>query len=170
MNGNSCGFGSTRQMTAITTCLWIWGRRSGEWEMEWRMDDKSNAEKDYKFSASFPTVIWGRWFLWVASIYPGLVLPLSNKSFSIHAHIPLQPTFLHFLGYFSHLRCPSNCSIPYSVQLGVEELEGKRRCEKYPRKCRKVGQSDIRKLLWCQNDQNPSSVAHQNKMIRIRAQ
>ena len=24
--------------------------------------------------------------------------------------IPLPPTFLHFLGYFSHLRCPSNSS------------------------------------------------------------
>ena len=32
--------------------------------------------------------------------------------------IPLQPTFLHFLGYFSHLRCPSNSFIPNSVQLG----------------------------------------------------
>ena len=30
----------------------------------------------------------------------------------------LQPTFLHFLGYFSHLRCPSNSFIPNSVQLG----------------------------------------------------
>ena len=32
--------------------------------------------------------------------------------------IPLQPTFLHFLGCFSHLRCPSNSFIPDSVQLG----------------------------------------------------
>ena len=32
--------------------------------------------------------------------------------------IPLQPTFLYFLGYFSHLRCPSNSFIPNSVQLG----------------------------------------------------
>ena len=31
--------------------------------------------------------------------------------------ISLQPTFLHFLGYFSHLRCPSNSFIPNSVQL-----------------------------------------------------
>ena len=27
---------------------------------------------------------------------------------SHHMPIPLQPTFLHFLGYFSHVRCPSN--------------------------------------------------------------
>ena len=33
-------------------------------------------------------------------------------------YAPLQPTFLDFLGYFSHLRCPSNSFIPYSVQLG----------------------------------------------------
>ena len=32
--------------------------------------------------------------------------------------IPLQPTFLHYLGYFSHLRCLSNSFIPNSVQLG----------------------------------------------------
>ena len=32
--------------------------------------------------------------------------------------IPLQPIFLHFRGYFSHLRCPSNSFIPNSVQLG----------------------------------------------------
>ena len=32
--------------------------------------------------------------------------------------IPLQPTFLHFLEYFSHLRCLSNSFIPDSVQLG----------------------------------------------------
>ena len=31
--------------------------------------------------------------------------------------VPLQPTFLHFLGYFSHLRCPSNSVIPNSVSL-----------------------------------------------------
>ena len=29
---------------------------------------------------------------------------------------PLQSTFLHFLGYFSHLRCPSNSLIPNSVR------------------------------------------------------
>ena len=28
---------------------------------------------------------------------------------SQYVPIPLQPTFLYFLGYFSHLRCPSNC-------------------------------------------------------------
>ena len=32
--------------------------------------------------------------------------------------IPLQPTLLHFLGYFSHIRRPSNSFIPNSVQLG----------------------------------------------------
>ena len=36
---------------------------------------------------------------------------------------PLQPTFLHFLRYFSHLRCPSNFFNP----------EGQHRWEKYPR-------------------------------------
>ena len=30
---------------------------------------------------------------------------------------PLQPTLLHFLGYFPHLRCSSNSVIPYSAQL-----------------------------------------------------
>ena len=30
--------------------------------------------------------------------------------------IPPQPTSLHYLGYFSHLCCPSNSFIPYSVQ------------------------------------------------------
>ena len=30
----------------------------------------------------------------------------------------LETTFLHFLGYLSHLRCPSNSFIPYSVQPG----------------------------------------------------
>ena len=37
---------------------------------------------------------------------------------SQYVPIPLQPTFLYFLGYFSHLRCPSNSFIPNSVQLG----------------------------------------------------
>ena len=32
--------------------------------------------------------------------------------------IPLQTTFLHFLGYFSHLCYPTNSFIPYSIQLG----------------------------------------------------
>ena len=35
--------------------------------------------------------------------------------FSSH-HIPLQPTFLHFRGHFSHIRCPSNSFISYSIQ------------------------------------------------------
>ena len=36
--------------------------------------------------------------------------------FSIHAcmPIPLQPTFLHFLAYFAHLRCSFNSCIPHS--------------------------------------------------------
>ena len=34
----------------------------------------------------------------------------------------LQPTFLHFLGYFSHLRFPSNSFIPNSLQLGDSNL------------------------------------------------
>ena len=73
--------------------------------------------------------MWGRWFVRVASIWPGLVLPpltcypttcasvfLSSSpappsyiythififSSQIHAH---TTTFMHFLGYFSHLRC-----------------------------------------------------------------
>ena len=37
---------------------------------------------------------------------------------SQYTPISLQPTFLHFLRYFSHLRCPSNSFIPNSVQLG----------------------------------------------------
>ena len=37
---------------------------------------------------------------------------------SQYVPIPLQPTFLYFLGYFSHLRCPANSFIPNSVQLG----------------------------------------------------
>ena len=37
---------------------------------------------------------------------------------SQYVPILLQPTFLYFLGYFSHLRCPSNSFIPNSVQLG----------------------------------------------------
>ena len=36
---------------------------------------------------------------------------------SEYVPIPLQPTFLYFLGYFSYLRCPSNYFIPNSVQL-----------------------------------------------------
>ena len=32
--------------------------------------------------------------------------------------IPRHPTLLHFLGYFSHFRRPSNSFIPNSVQLG----------------------------------------------------
>ena len=36
--------------------------------------------------------------------------------------LPLQPTFQHFLGYFSHLRCPSNSIIPNSVQVGDSSL------------------------------------------------
>ena len=32
--------------------------------------------------------------------------------------IPLQTTFLHFLGYFSHLCYHTNSFIPYSIQLG----------------------------------------------------
>ena len=36
--------------------------------------------------------------------------------FSIQSHTTL--TFLYFLGYFSHIRCPSNSVMPNSVQLG----------------------------------------------------
>ena len=38
--------------------------------------------------------------------------------FSCRCMIQLQPTFLHFLGYFFHLHCPSNYFIPNAVQLG----------------------------------------------------
>ena len=34
---------------------------------------------------------------------------------SQYVPIPLQPTFLHFLGYFSHLRCPCNSFIPIEI-------------------------------------------------------
>ena len=37
---------------------------------------------------------------------------------SQYMHIPHQPIFMHFPGYFSHLRCPSNYFIPNAVQLG----------------------------------------------------
>ena len=36
----------------------------------------------------------------------------------MYVHIPLQPTFLHFLWYFSHLRRPSISFINNSVKLG----------------------------------------------------
>ena len=37
-------------------------------------------------------------------------------SFFSLKYIPLQPTFLHFEGHFSHIRCPSNSLISYSIQ------------------------------------------------------
>ena len=56
-------------------------------------------------------------------LFPGTpitLLPTYSSSSLLNTcmPIPLQPTFLHFLGYFSHLRCPSNSFIPNSVQLG----------------------------------------------------
>ena len=45
-------------------------------------------------------------------------LPYVFVFYSQYMPIPLQSTFLHFLGYFSHLRRPSNSFIPNSVQLG----------------------------------------------------
>ena len=38
-------------------------------------------------------------------LFRGTVLVFSSQ----YMRISLHPTFLHFLGYFSHLRCPSNC-------------------------------------------------------------
>ena len=38
--------------------------------------------------------------------------------YSQYMSIPIQTTFLYFLGYLSHLRYPSNSFIPYSVHLG----------------------------------------------------
>ena len=42
---------------------------------------------------------------------------LPTYSSSLLNTCPYHFTFLHFLGYFSRLRCPSNSSIPYSVHL-----------------------------------------------------
>ena len=38
--------------------------------------------------------------------------------FSQYIPVVLQPTFMHFFLYFSHLRCPCHCFIPNSVQIG----------------------------------------------------
>ena len=45
---------------------------------------------------------------------------LANIFFVSSQHMPVlrQPTFVHFLGYFSYIRGPSNSFNPYSVQLG----------------------------------------------------
>ena len=54
-------------------------------------------------------------------LFPGTSIAITllpTYSSSQNMPIPLQPTFLHFLGYLSHLLCPSNSFIPNSVQLG----------------------------------------------------
>ena len=45
---------------------------------------------------------------------------LAHVFFFSSQYMPIlrQPTFSHFLGHFSHLRCPSNYFIPYSIQVG----------------------------------------------------
>ena len=76
--------------------------------------------------ASFPTFYMGSMFLmrplhFVSPSPPSPSLSCSqthNLYSSQCMPIPLQPTFLHFLGYFSHLHCPPNSFIPNSVQLG----------------------------------------------------
>ena len=45
--------------------------------------------------------------------------------------MPLQPTFLYFLGYFSHLRCSCNSVNPYYVQLGSSTHPSQHRHVRY---------------------------------------
>ena len=55
-------------------------------------------------------------------LFPGTSIPITLLPIFVFSSqympIPLQPTFLHFLRYFSHLRCPSNSFIHNSVQRG----------------------------------------------------
>ena len=54
-------------------------------------------------------------------LFPGTSIPITlfpTYSYSLLETCPLQPTLLHFLGYFSHFCRPSNSLIPNSVQPG----------------------------------------------------
>ena len=51
----------------------------------------------------------------VFSLSPSLSCPHNLLNIT---PIPLQPTFLHYLGYIPHPRCPSSSFIPKSVHLG----------------------------------------------------
>ena len=72
-------------------------------------------------SASFPAFYVGSMFL-MRYLHHHHSLAHISDSYNFYSSqcmpIPLQPTFLHFLGYFSHLHCPSISFIPNSVQLG----------------------------------------------------
>ena len=78
---------------------------------------------DNSFSdKSFPMVSIHLRFGLPLLLFPGTsipitLLPTSTFVFSSQYHFNLL-SFLHFLGYFSHLRCPSNSFNPNSVQLG----------------------------------------------------
>ena len=58
-----------------------------------------------------------RWEDDVPRWYKEMGIPITDVNNWVKERCQLPPTFLHFLGYFSNLRCPSNSYISNSVQL-----------------------------------------------------
>ena len=65
-----------------------------------------------------PPPLWSSSPSFPRHLHPHHSLPYVFVFSSRNMPIPLQPTLLHFLGYFSHFCRPSNSFIPNSVHLG----------------------------------------------------
>ena len=65
-----------------------------------------------------PPPLWSSYPSFPRHLHPHHSLPYVFVFSSRNMPIPLQPTLLHFLGYFSHFCRPSNSFIPNSVHLG----------------------------------------------------
>ena len=65
-----------------------------------------------------PPPLWSSSPSFPRHLHPHHSLPYVFVFSSRNMPIPLQPTLLHFVGYFSHFCRPSNSFIPNSVHLG----------------------------------------------------
>ena len=123
--------------TKLVPCKYGWAQSSSSFPHLFPLSCGVDVSYEMPPSSSVLSVLPGQFSLGQVVLDAIQPPPLwcSSPSFPRHLHrhhslayvfvfssqyvpIPLQPTFLYFLGYFSHLRCPSNSFIPNSVQLG----------------------------------------------------